>query len=212
MHLCPTHRTHLRSTLEQPTIAKYSTLNQIIPLFPLSHGLFPDGKLHLQIFEVRYLNLIKQCHQQQLPFGVVQLINDNQEVQVPGKVPALHQVGCLAHIREFDQVQPAFFRVVCQGGLRFQLTDLQPGPYGVWQGAVTYLPQDPELAVPSELQILADKLGKVIASLQSRGSSTSCLFLPLIIWTSVVGWPIAMQRLCQSARSSSSSSSKNQTR
>jgi Lon protease-like protein len=144
-------------------------LNQIIPLFPLSHGIFPDGKLHLQIFEVRYLNLIKQCHQQQLPFGVVQLINNNEEVQVPGQVPTLHEVGCLAHIREFDQVQPAFFRIVCQGGLRFQLTDLQPGPYGVWQGAVTYLPQDPELAVPSELQILADKMGKIIASLQKQG-------------------------------------------
>ncbi|NCA24799.1 MAG: peptidase S16, partial [Betaproteobacteria bacterium] len=25
-----------------------------IPLFPLSHGVFPEGLLQLQIFEVRY--------------------------------------------------------------------------------------------------------------------------------------------------------------
>jgi len=35
-----------------------------IPLFPLSHGVFPDGMLQLQIFEVRYLDLIKRCHRE----------------------------------------------------------------------------------------------------------------------------------------------------
>ncbi|MDO7554463.1 MAG: peptidase S16, partial [Burkholderiaceae bacterium] len=46
-------------------------MHHTIPLFPLSSVLFPEGTLHLQIFEVRYLDLIKRCHQQQLPFGVV---------------------------------------------------------------------------------------------------------------------------------------------
>jgi len=139
-----------------------------IPLFPLSHGLFPDGMLPLQIFEVRYLDLIKRCFQQQLPFGVA-WIQEGSEVTVPGQVPLLHDVGCLAHIREFEQVQPSFFRVVCQGGLRFQLSNVQAGPLGVWQGNVSYLPQDPELEVPLSLQAHADRLGKVIASAQQQG-------------------------------------------
>ncbi|MDG1109787.1 MAG: peptidase S16, partial [Burkholderiaceae bacterium] len=41
-------------------------MHHTIPLFPLSSVLFPEGTLHLQIFEVRYLDLIKRCHQQQL--------------------------------------------------------------------------------------------------------------------------------------------------
>lgn len=139
-----------------------------IPLFPLSHGLFPDGMLPLQIFEVRYLDLIKRCYQQQLPFGVA-WIQEGSEVTVPGQVPLLHDVGCLAHIREFEQVQPSFFRVVCQGGLRFQLSNVQAGPLGVWQGSVSYLPQDPEVEVPLSLQSHADRLGKVIASAQQQG-------------------------------------------
>ena len=139
-----------------------------IPLFPLSHGLFPDGMLPLQIFEVRYLDLIKRCYQQQLPFGVA-WIQEGSEVTVPGQVPLLHDVGCLAHVREFEQVQPSFFRVVCQGGLRFQLSNVQAGPLGVWQGNVSYLPQDPELEVPLSLQAHADRLGKVIASAQQQG-------------------------------------------
>ena len=139
-----------------------------IPLFPLSHGLFPDGMLPLQIFEVRYLDLIKRCHQQQLPFGIA-WIKEGSEVQVPGRVPSLQTVGCMAHIREFEQVQPTFYRIVCQGGLRFELHDVKPGPYGVWQGSVSYFPQDPEVEVPFSLQTHADRLGKVIASAQQQG-------------------------------------------
>jgi Lon protease-like protein len=139
-----------------------------IPLFPLSQGIFPDGMLSLQIFEVRYLDLIKRCHKQQLPFGIA-WIQQGSEVQVPGEVPALHSLGCLAHIREMEQVQPNFFRIVCQGGLRFQLHEVQPGPFGVWQGSVSYLPQDEEVEVPASMQNLADRIGKVIAQAQQQG-------------------------------------------
>ena len=139
-----------------------------IPLFPLSQGIFPDGMLSLQIFEVRYLDLIKRCQQQQLPFGVA-WIKGGSEVQVPGQVPSLHSLGCMAHIREFEQVQPTLFRIVCQGGLRFQLHDVQPGPYGVWQGSISYMAQDPEVDVPANLQKHADRLGRVIASAQQQG-------------------------------------------
>jgi Lon protease-like protein len=143
-------------------------VQQTIPLFPLSQGVFPDGMLPLQIFEVRYLDLIKRCHQQQLPFGIA-WIQQGSEVQVPGEIPALHSLGCLAHIREMEQVQPNFFRIVCQGGLRFQLHDLQPGPFGVWQGTVSYLAQDEEVEVPAAMQSFADRLGKVIAKAQQQG-------------------------------------------
>lgn len=139
-----------------------------IPLFPLSHGLFPDGMLQLQIFEVRYLDLMKRCHQLQQPFGVA-WIQKGKEVQVPGEEPLLYKYGCMAHLREFEQIQPNFFRVVCQGGLRFELKSVIPGPLGVWQGQVTYLPQDPELEVPAALKPFADRLGKVIASAQTQG-------------------------------------------
>ncbi len=143
-------------------------MTDTIPLFPLSHGVFPDGMLQLQIFEVRYLDLMKRCHQQQIPFGVPWL-KAGSEVQVPGQQPLLYSHGCLAHIREFEQVQPNFFRVVCQGGLRFEIANVQPGPFGVWQGNVQYTPQDPEVELPPHLQTHADRLGKVIASAQKQG-------------------------------------------
>ena len=143
-------------------------MTDALPLFPLSHGIFPDGMLQLQIFEVRYLDLMKRCHQNQTPFGVAWL-RSGREVQVPGEEPLMYQHGCLAHIREFEQVQPNFFRLVCQGGLRFELLSVSPGPLGVWQGQVKYLPQDPEIALPQHLQTHAERLGKVIATAQKQG-------------------------------------------
>jgi Lon protease-like protein len=139
-----------------------------IPLFPLSHGLFPDGMLALQIFEVRYLDLIKRCHQQQLPFGVVWL-KKGSEVQVPGETPMLHDYGCHAHIRDFEQLQPNLFHVICQGGLRFKLNDIQPGTFGVWQGDISILAQDPEVELPTHLEHHAGRLGKIIATAQKQG-------------------------------------------
>lgn len=139
-----------------------------IPLFPLSHGLFPDGMLSLQIFEVRYLDLIKRCHQQQLPFGVVWL-QKGSEVQVPGETPLLHTYGCCAHIRDFEQLQPNLFHVTCQGGLRFELNETLPGPYGVWQGNITMLAQDPEVELPVHLEHHAARLGKIISDAQKQG-------------------------------------------
>jgi Lon protease-like protein len=143
-------------------------MTQQIPLFPLSHGLFPDGMLSLQIFEVRYLDLIKRCYQEQLPFGVVWL-KKGSEVQVPGETPLLHAFGCSAHIRDFEQVRPNLFHVICQGGLRFELNETIPGPFGVWQGDISTLAQDPEVAIPASLEHHAGRLGKLIASAQKQG-------------------------------------------
>jgi len=137
-----------------------------IPLFPLSQGVFPDGVLRLQIFEVRYLDLIRRCHREQTPFGVAWLAQGN-EVAVPGQVPRLHPMGTLAHIEDLQTVQAALLRVRCVGGRRFRLGAIEAGPFGVWYGDAEYLPEDLPVPIPPELQPLANRLGKGIAQAQS---------------------------------------------
>ena len=140
-----------------------------IPLFPLSVGLLPDGMLHLNIFEVRYLDLIKRCQRESIPFGVVGLV-EGHEVQIPDEVPQLHRVGTLAHLQSVDAVQPALLQVVCQGGLRFVLAAPERGPYGVWYAQVQYLPADTAESIPPALQPLANMLGRLIADAQQAGA------------------------------------------
>lgn len=139
-----------------------------IPLFPLSRGVFPDGMLELDIFEVRYLDLIRRCHRENAPFGVAWLA-DGREVQVPGEVPRLHRWGCLAVVRELETLQPALLRVRCQGTIRIAIDAHEAGPLGVWQGLVRQLPPDPAVAVPDDLRHVVDELGRLIADAQRRG-------------------------------------------
>jgi len=139
-----------------------------IPLFPLSHGVFPDGVLRLQIFEVRYLDLVRRCHREHTPFGVAWLAQ-GQEVAVPGQVPKLHAMGTLAHIEDLQTVQAALLRVRCVGGQRFRLGAVEAGLYGVWYGEVEYLPDDEPTPIPNELQPVANRLGQGIAQAQAGG-------------------------------------------
>ena len=142
--------------------------NSVIPLFPLRQGIFPDGLLALNIFEVRYLDLIKRCHRENTPFGVTWLA-EGQEVQTPGQTPRLHPWGCMATVRRFEALQPALFQVDCQGGLRFRVGEIARGPLGVWVADVEHLEPDPAVAIPPALQYLADRLGSLIAEHQGTG-------------------------------------------
>jgi Lon protease-like protein len=100
-----------------------------LPLFPLNTVLFPDGSLSLQIFEVRYLDLIGKCYKNGTPFGVVSLVH-GQEVRrrdpaVPTGEAFAHEVfadvGTLAHIAEFAAPQPGLMAIRCSGGARFRI-------------------------------------------------------------------------------------------
>jgi Lon protease-like protein len=148
------------------------------PLFPLSHGVFPDGLLQLQIFEVRYLDLIRRCQREGAPFGVPWL-TEGHEVQVPGHTPALAAYGCTAEIVDLVEIQPALLAVSCRGLQRFRLLDYNAGPYGVWHGQVEWLPDDAPIAIPPDLQPLADHLGRIIANAQKAGREDNLpLFRP----------------------------------
>jgi len=141
---------------------------ETIPLFPLAHGLFPDGRLDLQIFEVRYLDLVRRCHRKQRPFGIA-WIEEGQEVTVPGQQPTLFSYGTLAHIDSLETVQAALLRIRCHGGQRFALHRTHAGPLGVWQGEVQLLAPDAAVDIPSELEYLAQRLGRGIAMAQQDG-------------------------------------------
>lgn len=142
---------------------------QRIPLFPLSTPLLPDAVMALQIFEVRYLHLIKKCHAEQTPFGIV-AIRQGSEVQKAGlDEETLYTVGCLARVDSIDIIHPALLRIVCLGGSRFNLSNARKEGLGLWYADATLLAEDPNVDIPANLQSCADKLGALIAQSQRQG-------------------------------------------
>jgi uncharacterized protein len=141
---------------------------QKIALFPLSNGLFPDSVLQLNIFEVRYLHLMKECSKNKIPFGVVWL-SEGAEIQVAGKQQVFFPSGTLANIQTIEQVQPTLLQVRAVGGLRFEVESSELGPFGVWYGHVRYLMADLATEPPAKFAPLIDRLGQLIASAQQQG-------------------------------------------
>lgn len=137
------------------------------PLFPLGRALYPDGVLHLRVFEVRYLDMIRQCIANQTPFGVVPLLAGH-EVRTPEGREVLADYGTLARIADWDAPQPGLLQLRCTGALRFRLVSSELGKYGLWSGAIEEIPEDPAVPIPEALQSCANLLGSLIADLQHK--------------------------------------------
>lgn len=135
-----------------------------IPLFPLGTVLFPDGVLPLQIFEVRYLDMIGKCIANNSAFGVV-MLTEGQEVRTPEALEKFVQSGTIAAVQDSSAPSPGLRQVVCRGNARFKVRSSERRANGLWMGEVELLPPDLAVRIPSELQGAADALERMLASL-----------------------------------------------
>ncbi len=88
-------------------------------LFPLNTALFPGSILPLQIFEQRYLNLIKQCMKQETGFVTV-LISEGKEV---ASTPHIYSTGCYVDIIDWDTLSNGLLGISIQAKHRLRLSN-----------------------------------------------------------------------------------------
>ena len=143
-----------------------------LPLFPLQRVLYPGGMLPLQVFEVRYLDMVGRAFREGTPFGVV-CLSQGADVQRPGGGGAyatelFHDVGTLAFVRHLERPRPGLLLIHCEGTQRFALRSRARLATGLWTGAATLLDADIHVPVPSDMTATADALRAVFAELQSR--------------------------------------------
>jgi Lon protease-like protein len=136
-----------------------------IPLFPLTTVLFPDGVLPLQIFEVRYLDMISRCLTEDTAFGVVLLTHGQEVRSAQAEQERFVASGTLASVQDTTASTPGLLQVVCRGGARFQLESAARGANGLWTAQVELVEGDHDVRIPSELLGASDALDRVLASL-----------------------------------------------
>lgn len=168
-----------------------------IPLFPLNTILFPDGHLPLQVFEVRYLDLIKRCIARGEEFGVVSLL-DGSEIRVPDKQETLSAAGTMARIIDWTAPLPGLLQISCIGTTRFQVRSAEQLKHGLWMGEVEQVPEDMVVPVPTEQQDVANALGALIRSLQKKQISTANMPLAPPYRLDEAGW--VANRWCELLR------------
>lgn len=88
-------------------------------LFPLHTVLFPGCTLPLQIFEQRYLNLVKTSLQSNHGFAVV-LISSGKEV---GEKPEVFSVGCHVDIIDWEQLDNGLLGITIRGQHRVGISE-----------------------------------------------------------------------------------------
>jgi uncharacterized protein len=165
-----------------------------LPLFPLSTVLFPDGLLPLQIFELRYLNMVKKCIAEGTEFGVVaQTVRQNtarpdaaseSPAASEATAPALPMsqetftaIGTSAKIVSHFVPQPGLIRINCVGGKRFSIISTQQQTGGLWVAQVQAIEADMVIPVPTELLDTVTALRHVINTLESQANEAS--FMPI---------------------------------
>ena len=87
-------------------------LPNIIPIFPLSGIIFPKTTVPLNIFEPRYLALLKDCINSNKYMGMIQVKKSSSDV---------YSVGCLGKVTEHKKTRDGRMVVNLTGITRFEI-------------------------------------------------------------------------------------------
>lgn len=121
-----------------------------IPLFPLNVVLMPGAPLPLHIFEERYKQMVNECLDSEMEFGMI-LADES----------GTRRVGCTARIVKLVQrYEDGRLVILVEGSRRFELKNIFTGkPYYV--GEVEYLEDEPEedvTALAEECVVLLERV------------------------------------------------------
>lgn len=134
----------------------------LIPLFPLNTVLFPGAILPIQIFEPRYLDLVKECLRNDTGFGVV-LIREGEEVAAPGRpTPAIYATGCYARIIDWDGLPHGRLGLKIEGEKKFRLLSSEILPNQLMMAEVEFLAVEDDFMVTDNDAVLVSVLSNLL--------------------------------------------------
>lgn len=141
-----------------------------LALFPLRAVFFPGGRIALQVFEARYLDLMSRCLREGSDFGIVHITHGN-EVRRPGDAPTkFAAVGVTARIDQADMPRNGLMLVSLIAQRRFRMGEVACGDNGLWSTQAVDLPEDPAVAPAPERAALVEMLRKLMERFEGRGT------------------------------------------
>jgi len=110
-------------------------MTNFIPIFPLSIVVYPGESLNLHIFEPRYKQLIRECHEANKPFGIPSVIDDR-----------LQDYGTVVRIKEITKVdEKGEMDIKTEGEKVFRILEvIKEIPDKLYSGAIVNYPTNTE--------------------------------------------------------------------
>ena len=125
----------------------------LLPLFPLEVVLLPGTPLPLHIFEPRYKEMIRECLDNDAPFGVVRAVNEG-----------IAEIGCTAEIITVTKEYPdGRLDLIAEGRKRFEVLQVNQ-ERSFLQAEILLVPDEPGDPV-QEARVRAIQLHLEILSL-----------------------------------------------
>jgi uncharacterized protein len=157
--------------MRSPIQTRFEDLPEILPVFPLSGALLlPGGRLPLNIFEPRYLNLTLDALKEGRIFGMVQPDYDKTghdkagHDKAPGaKIEAAHEphvygVGCAGRISSFEETEDGRLLITLKGLARYRIRQEVEGIKGYRRMRVTYGEFKTDMDPPEKFDLDRDGL------------------------------------------------------
>ena len=135
-----------------------------LPLFPLSAVLLPGGRMPLQIFEQRYLDLVRESMRNDSPFGMVWIRRGSEVARRGRAAPELGDYGTCARIVDWDQLPNGLLGITIAGGERFDLYHTGVRSNGLVTGEVVMR----ATPAPAPMQPAWHSLAELLRSLETH--------------------------------------------
>lgn len=118
-------------------------MTNFIPIFPLDIVVYPGEKLNIHIFEPRYKQLIRECHESGRPFGIPTVIDKR-----------VQDYGSLVQVTELSKVYDNGEMDIRTQGLKvFRVLEvIREVPDKLYSGAIVTYPDNHEAGSPSVLR------------------------------------------------------------
>jgi hypothetical protein len=130
-----------------------------IALFPLRAVLLPGGRIPLQIFEPRYLDMVTRCMKRELAFGIVRITEGHEVILAQGtRPPAISEIGTRAEIVDWDGLPGGRLRITVEGSRRFRIGDCREQADRLLLGEVEWLADAEPLPVDEAYSHLSEIL------------------------------------------------------
>src|SRR6188508_3274983 len=121
-------------------------MTNFIPIFPLGIVVYPGENVNLHIFEPRYKQLVKECHENKKPFGIPAVLNNK-----------LQENGTLVNVTELSKMYDnGEMDIKTKGEKVFRMLEIiKEVPDKLYSGAIVNYPDNKEqgdIELMNELQ------------------------------------------------------------
>ncbi|SOB76548.1 hypothetical protein SAMN04488490_2250 [Marinobacter sp. LV10R510-11A] len=116
-----------------------------VPIFPLNSVVLPRGKVPLQLFEPRYIDMLTRCLKDDHGF-VITLLREGAET---GRVASFYETGTYVRIIDFQQLDNGLLGITVEGDAKVSITNSWQQDDGLNLGEIEFLPAEAPADIPT---------------------------------------------------------------